>query len=339
MTILDMNLGESSYPIYIGKNLLKDANKYFNLNRKALIVTDDGVPHKYAQDVANLCASAIVVTVKSGEESKSLASLEKLLRTMLENDFERSDCIVAVGGGVVGDLAGFASSVYMRGIDFYNVPTTLLSQVDSSIGGKTAVNFGGVKNNIGSFKQPRAVLVDIDTLSTLPPRHLSSGLAESIKMSLTSDKELFDFFKTHSKEEIYNNIEEIIVKSLAIKKRVVEEDEKENGIRKILNFGHTLGHGIESAEGMSGLYHGECVALGMLPVSAQQIKNDLIEIFKKVDLPYAYKGDLSKAISYISHDKKCSAGMLSIIRVETPGEYIIEKISLDSFYNLVINEY
>ena len=337
MTTLTVNLGINSYPITIGKELLCQADKYFDLNRRVLVVTDDGVPSEYASEIEKLCMHPTVVTVKSGEASKSLATLEELLLTMQRHDFDRSDCIVAVGGGVVGDLAGFASSIYMRGIDFYNVPTTLLSQMDSSIGGKTAVNLGGVKNNIGAFKQPRAVLIDTDTLKTLDDRQFSSGLSEAIKMSLTSDAELFNTFKTLSLKDIKENIEEIIVKSLLIKKSVVEEDEKESGLRKILNFGHTFGHCIESNEGMGGLLHGECVALGMLPFCSDEIRDDLIKVLKKVNLPYRYNGDIEAALSYVAHDKKRSGDTLSIIFVDTPGEYKISKISCNNFKKKVKN--
>ena len=337
MTTLTVNLGSNSYPIVIGNNLLSQADKYFNLDRKVLIVTDDGVPNIYASCIAELCKHPTIFTVKSGEESKSLATLEDLLTTMLDKEFDRCDCIVAVGGGVVGDLAGFASSVYMRGIDFYNVPTTLLSQVDSSIGGKTAVNLGGVKNNIGAFKQPRAVLIDTDTLKTLDKRQFSSGLAEAIKMSLTSDEELFNLFKKLSLDDINNKIEEIIVRSLLIKKDVVEKDEKETGLRKILNFGHTFGHCIESNEGMSGLLHGECVALGMLPFCSDSTREDLVIILKKVNLPYQYEGDISAALSYVAHDKKRSGSSLSVISVDTPGEYKIESISCEDFKKAIKN--
>ena len=337
MTTLTVNLGSNSYPITIGKGLLSKANSYFNLDRRVLIVTDDGVPYKYAQKIAELCKLPTMITVKSGEESKSLGTLEKLLMTMLANDFDRKDCIVSVGGGVVGDLAGFASSVYMRGIDFYNVPTTLLSQVDSSVGGKTAVNLGGVKNNIGTFKQPRAVLIDTDTLETLDDRQFSAGLAEAVKMSLTSDASLFEEFKRLSLTDVKENIEEIIVRSLAIKKDVVEKDETEANLRKILNFGHTFGHCIESNEGMKGLLHGECVALGMLPMCSESVRAELSEILKKFNLPYHYAGDIEAALSYVSHDKKRDGESLSVIFVDSPGECRIEKTSTEDFEKMVRN--
>lgn len=336
MTTLKMNLGENSYPIIIGNKLLERANEYFDLSRKTLIVTDDGVPHKYSEQIAKLCNHPIVHSVKSGEVSKSFETLQELLMLMQQNEFGRSDCVVAVGGGVVGDLAGFAASIYMRGIDFYNVPTTLLSQVDSSIGGKTAINFLGVKNNIGSFKQPKCVLVDTDTLKTLSERQFASGLAEAIKMSLTSNAALFEKFEKLTKEAIYNNIEEIITDALMIKKHVVEQDEKESGFRKILNFGHTLGHGIESLEGLGGLTHGECVALGMLPMCSEDVNLRLLNVLKKVGLPYEYLGDTTKALEFVSHDKKLSGGWLSIICVDAPGDCKIQKINIEDFKKIIL---
>ena len=196
MTI-HLNLGQAhcGYDIRIERGIIKNAGQYLHLNRRVLIVTDSGVPAQYAASIAAQCKQGVIYTVEQGEASKSLETFGKLLGAMLEHGFSRKDCVVAVGGGVVGDLAGFAASAYMRGIDFYNVPTTLLSQIDSSIGGKTAINFGGVKNIVGAFYQPRAVLIDPDLLHTLPQRQISNGLAEAVKMALTSDKELFDIFE------------------------------------------------------------------------------------------------------------------------------------------------
>ena len=334
-----MNLGENSYPITVGHGLLEKANQYFDLNRKVFIVTDEGVPNKYAETVKDLCKYATVYTVPEGEGSKSLATLESVLTEMTRAQLGRGDCVIAVGGGVVGDLSGFAASVYMRGIDFYNVPTTLLSQVDSSIGGKTAVNLGGIKNVVGSFKQPRAVLIDTDVLLTLPKRQLRNGLCEAIKMAATSDARLFERLESLSEDDIYNNIEEIIVEALKIKKSVVEEDEREGGLRRILNFGHTLGHGIESSEGMSSLYHGECVALGMIPVATGEAKTRIIALLNKVSLPTEYQGDLSAALDFIAHDKKCSSGTLSVITCHKIGECKINKMSTEEFKNMVLNRH
>ena len=339
MNVLNMNLGESSYTITIGQGLIGRANEYFNLNRKVFIVTDDGVPAEYANTVAGLCKSATVHTVPAGEGSKSISTLEQLLTEMAEAELGRSDCVMAVGGGVVGDLAGFAASVYMRGIDFYNIPTTLLSQVDSSVGGKTAVNLGGIKNVVGAFKQPRAVLIDTDVLSTLTERHFNNGLAEVIKMAATSDCELFEMLEKMSKQDIHDNVEKIIVSALLIKKDVVEKDERESGLRKVLNFGHTLGHGIESCEGLGGLYHGECVAIGMLPFSSSEVKQRLISLLKKVDLPTEYHGDIAAAIGYVAHDKKCSGGNVSVVLCDNIGSFEIQPTSIDNFKKKVSDHF
>ena len=337
MNVLNMNLGANSYPIVIGRGLLEIADEFFNLNRKVFIVTDDGVPVKYAETIKSLCKSATVKTVKMGEESKSFTVLEELLFAMSDFGMSRGDCVVAVGGGVVGDLSGFAASIYMRGVDFYNVPTTLLSQVDSSIGGKTAVNLGSIKNSVGSFKQPKAVLVDVDTLTTLPIRHMRNGICEAVKMAATSNQSLFEVFEKMSEEELYNNIEDIVTESLKIKKAVVEEDECEKGLRKILNFGHTFGHAIESAEGLSGLYHGECVSLGMLAVTHGEVRKRLCAVLKKLGLPTEYNGNTDEAFSYIYHDKKCTEKGVSVILCHKIGSYEIKDMSLEEFKDLVIN--
>lgn len=337
VTTLNVNLGERSYPITVGHDLINSANEYFDLDRKVFIITDSGVPCRYAEAVRSVCKSATVYTVAEGESSKSLSTLEAVLTAMADAELGRSDCVVAVGGGVVGDLAGFAASVYMRGIDFYNVPTTLLSQVDSSIGGKTAVNLGGIKNIVGAFKQPKGVIVDTDTLRTLPERHLMSGLCEAIKMAATSDAELFGKIESLDKADIYNSIEEIIVGALRIKKHVVENDECEKGLRRILNFGHTLGHGIEADAGLGRLYHGECVAIGMIPVSFGEAHERLLKVLKKVGLPTEYHGNIESALGYVIHDKKCSGGVISVIVSEKIGTYEIKSMSVDEFKNLVLN--
>ena len=325
MKVLRLELPEKEYDITIGKGLLCEADKYMKLDRKVFIVTDSGVPSEYAKKVAALAKDAKIYTVCEGEGSKSLKVLEELLVAMLDFGMNRGDCAVAVGGGVVGDLTGFAASVYMRGIDFYNIPTTLLSQVDSSIGGKTAVNLGAVKNIVGAFHQPKAVLVDTDVLKTLPKRHIASGLAEAVKMSLTSDKELFELFEAENINE--ENIETVITRALMIKKAVVEEDEKESGLRRILNFGHTIGHGIEAEEGLHGLYHGECVALGMIPMCSDNVKKRLVHVLERLGLPTEYSGNIEKAIDFSAHDKKSTKGGVSAIFVDEPGSFRIEKIT------------
>ena len=241
MTI-HVELGASSYDIELCRGALARVGELINLDRKIMVVTDSGVPSEYADTVRNLAKEGYQVTVPEGEASKSFETLQVILAAMLDAGFTRKDAVVAVGGGVVGDLAGFAASMYMRGIDFYNIPTTLLSQVDSSIGGKTAVDFHGYKNVIGAFYQPKKVIIDPDVLATLEKRQVAAGMAEAIKMSLTSDAEMFAMLE--AADDIYADIDTVIEKALRIKKYVVECDEKEAGLRKILNFGHTVGHGI-----------------------------------------------------------------------------------------------
>ena len=267
-TKLTMNLGERSYDIILKNGALENLYQFARLDRKVAVVTDSGVPAEYAQRVADQCRESTIITVQQGEASKSFKILETVLRQMLEFNMGRGDLVVAVGGGVVGDLAGFAAAIYMRGIDFINCPTTTLSMIDSSIGGKTAVDLGDTKNIVGAFWQPKLVIVDPATLSTLPRRHYINGLAEAVKAGLLADPELFAIFE---KGDIDTQISEIIYRSLRFKKNVVEQDETERGMRKALNFGHTIGHGIEAVKGIKGrrtvgLFHGECVALGMLPM-------------------------------------------------------------------------
>ena len=314
MTI-HMDLGPDSYDILIERGILAKAGQHLNLNRRVLVVTDTGVPEVYAKALAGQCRNSVICTVETGEGSKSLTVFGQLMQTMLEHDFSRKDCVVAVGGGVVGDLSGFAASAYMRGIDFYNIPTTLLSQIDSSIGGKTAINLGGVKNIVGAFYQPKKVLIDPDLLKTLPPRQIANGMAEAIKMSLTSDKELFELFET---QDIESNLEEIILRSLNTKKAVVEQDEKEAGLRKILNFGHTVGHGIEST---SELYHGEAVAQGMLSMCGETLRPRVIKVLKKCNLYWELQYDWDRITQVAFHDKKADGGSVTVTLVQEPGTY------------------
>ena len=329
MTTLRMELGSRSYDIHIGGGLIAKADKYLDLDRKVFILTDDGVPAQYAQTVAALAEDAFVLTIPQGEESKSLETYDRVCKAMLDFGMSRGDCAVAVGGGVIGDLCGFAASTYMRGVDFYNIPTTVLSQVDSSIGGKCAIDFHGVKNIIGSFYQPKCVIVDIELLSTLDSRQVSNGLAEAVKMALTSDRDLFEFFEKC--EDISAHLEEIVVGALKIKKSVVEADEKEGSLRKILNFGHTLGHGIES---LGGRYHGECVALGMLPMCSGKVRARLVEVLKKLSLPHAFTDDIDveKALAFAAHDKKADSSSVSAVFVDTVGKFRLERIALTGFY-------
>lgn len=323
-------LGDRSYEITVESGSLSRAGERMHLSRRVLIVTDSGVPTEYVRTVAAQCAAPTVVTVPAGEDSKNLMMFGTLLSRMLAENFTRTDCVVAVGGGVVGDLSGFAAACYMRGIDFYNIPTTLLAQVDSSVGGKTAVNLDGVKNCVGTFWQPRAVLIDPATLATLPKRQIANGMAEVVKMALTSDAELFGML-----EAGLADTGTVITRSLQIKKAVVEADEREGGLRRVLNFGHTLGHGIESAAGLHGLLHGECVALGMLPLCAPEVRARLLPLLKQLGLPTVLPVPTETVLGAVCHDKKCDGGAVSYVYVPRVGEYEFRRADIGAFCNAV----
>ncbi len=327
--IIPMQLGEKSYEILLEPGCLSRAEALLDLDRKVLVVTDDGVPPQYAQTLAEQCREPRLLVVPQGEGSKSLAMLERLLSAMLQAGFTRRDCVCAVGGGVVGDLAGFAAACYMRGIDFYNIPTTVLSQVDSSVGGKTAVDLDGVKNAVGAFHQPRKVLIDFDTLETLTPRLRAEGLAEAVKAGLIGDAALFALFEEDAPER---RLPEIIARAIEVKRRVVEADETEQGLRRILNFGHTIGHGIES---VTGLPHGACVALGMLPMCGPGAEARLRGVLERLGLLTAVPADPEAVYAALLHDKKAGGGRISVVRVDEPGSCRVEEEAPEALRGLI----
>ncbi|HIY09793.1 MAG TPA: 3-dehydroquinate synthase [Candidatus Anaerofilum excrementigallinarum] len=334
---LTMQLGVRSYDIIIKRGSLGRMNQLVHLDRKVLVVTDSGVPVQYVQQAAAQCAHPYIVTVPQGEDSKSLKVWQQLLHTMLEKGFGRGDAVMAVGGGVVGDLAGFAAASYMRGIDFINLPTTTLAQIDSSIGGKTAINFENTKNIVGAFWQPRLVIVDPDVLSTLPPRHFAAGLAEAVKAGLLADSELFRLFE----EEDYNErIEEVIYRSLIVKKNIVERDENEKGDRAALNLGHTIGHGIESVSSLHGyraLYHGECVALGMLPmIEDKKLATRLRKVYRRLGLPARVNYDRQAVVEAMRHDKKAQAGSITVVKIPQLAQFRLDKVPFEEVAALVL---
>ena len=337
-TKLTMNLGERSYDIILKNGALENLYQFARLDRKVAVVTDSGVPAEYAQRVADQCRESTIITVPQGEASKSFKVLETVLRQMLEFNMGRGDLVVAVGGGVVGDLAGFAAAIYMRGIDFINCPTTTLSMIDSSIGGKTAVDLGDTKNIVGAFWQPKLVIVDPATLSTLPRRHYINGLAEAVKAGLLADPELFAIFE---KGDIDTQISEIIYRSLRFKKNVVEQDETERGMRKALNFGHTIGHGIEAVKGIKGrrtvgLYHGECVALGMLPmIESKALQKRVRAVYRRLGLPTRTTYDKEKVLAEMLHDKKAQSGQITSIKVPGLGCWRAETIPVEGLRPLL----
>ncbi len=330
--IIPVNCTGGSYNIVLERGALSRADKIFCLDRKVLIVTDSGVPKQYSEKVASLCKEPTVVTIEMGEQSKNIESFLTLLKALTANNFKRSDCVVAVGGGVVGDLSGFAAACYMRGIDFYNIPTTLLSQVDSSIGGKTAIDFEGYKNIVGAFWQPKGVIIDPEVLKTLPERQISNGMAEAVKMALTSDSLLFELFE---RGEQYEKIETVIERALLVKKSVVEEDEREGGLRKVLNFGHTIGHAIESINGLGELYHGECVGLGMLPMCSGKVRERLYPVLKMLNLPTEFQASPDDLLDAVYHDKKAYGNKVTVVYVENIGSFEFKNIEPEELIGFI----
>ena len=328
---IHIDLEKDGYDIILGCGALSYADEFLNLNRKALIFTDSGVPGEYTEKIKEKCNEAFVYTIEQGEESKNLANFEAVLNFMAQNRFTRTDCVIAVGGGVVGDLAGFIAASYMRGIDFYNVPTTLLSQVDSSIGGKVAIDLGGYKNIVGAFYQPKCVLIDPETLLTLDIRQIRAGLVEALKMATTSDPVLFEIFES---DEYLNDIEEVILRSLLIKKGIVERDVNEKGERKVLNFGHTVGHAIESS---TNLIHGEAVAIGMLYMCDESVKTRLLTILDEMGLPLDIEIDAKLLYDFILRDKKADGDFITITYVSEVGKAELRKLPIENIRDYLTN--
>ena len=330
--IIPVKTSQGSYDIVLERGSLKRAGELLNLKRRVLVVTDSGVPKEYAEAVASGAKKATILTIKEGEQSKNIEVYAEILKALVENGFTRTDCVVAVGGGVVGDLSGFAAASFMRGIDFYNIPTTVLSQVDSSIGGKTAIDFMGLKNIVGAFYPPKKVVIDPDTLKTLPQRQISNGLCEAVKMAATSDRELFELFE---QEDALENIDKIIEMALLIKKAVVEEDEREAGLRKVLNFGHTLAHALESVNSLSNYYHGECVAVGMLAMCSESARERIKAVLKKLSLPTELSADADEIIEASRHDKKAAGDDITIVFVNEIGSFELRKIPFGEYEEMI----
>ena len=329
MSTLTMNFDERSYDITVSRGAIKHASELFALDRRVLVVTDDGVPTQYSKAIADAAGEPHILTIRHGEASKCPERYLEILKFMLECGFDRHDCVVAVGGGVVGDLAGFAAATYMRGIDLYNIPTTLLSQVDSSVGGKTAIDFLGYKNVVGAFWQPRGVIVDPDVLESLDARQFACGMSEIIKMFATSDGKMFG--RLEDKTQCIP-VEEIITAALRIKMNVVEHDEREAGLRRVLNFGHTIGHAIESisADEPYPLLHGECVALGMLAITEGEVRRRLMHLLHRYDLPTAFRCDESRFREVLLHDKKAQSGDITVVLVDEIGSFSLKTERVDS---------
>ena len=329
---MTVEIPNHKYHIHIQKGILANISKYVDLDRKVLIVTDDMIPEKYVNTLQKQCPDSYLATIHAGEASKCFIYLQFLWNALMDNNFGRKDLLIALGGGVVGDICGFAAATYMRGIDYINIPTSTLSQIDSSIGGKTAINLGDTKNVVGAFHQPRAVFIDTDMLTTLDDRNFYNGLAEAVKAGMIGDASLFELFEKISgdRAEIQDKyIEKIITKALAVKKAVVEQDEKETGIRQTLNFGHTVGHAIESAGELDGLLHGEAISVGMVQMTEDAaIKERLLNVLAKLQLPTTHTYPTAKLAEIIGHDKKTNAGRITLVQVKEIGKAELVKMPL-----------
>lgn len=329
MEVLNVNTHDKQYNIIIKRGIIHEAEKYIKPHKKILVVTDENIPSAYSEAIQNSFPSAAVTILPAGESSKSIKTFESLLGLMLENGFSRKDAVIAVGGGVMGDLSAFTASCYMRGISFYNFPTSLLSQVDSSVGGKTAVNFNGIKNIVGTFYQPDMVFIDPDTLKTLPKREFASGMAEIIKIAACLDK---DFFEYLEKEDFNENIDYIIKRAVENKIKIVSEDEKEAGLRKVLNFGHTIGHGIEVT---STFTHGESIALGMLPMCKPDVRGRILKLMQKANLPISADINIGEVSAAAAHDKKSDGDKIGIVKVDEIGSFVFDNVEISELENIM----
>ena len=325
---LNVNLKENSYKVILGNNILKDLSSYYSLDKKVLVLTDDMVPSSYSDEVLKQTKEGYKYIIRHGEESKNINYYILINKFLLEHEFTRNDLIIAVGGGVVGDLGAFVASTYKRGIDFINVPTSTLSMIDSSVGGKTGIDFNGVKNVIGTFYEPKLVLIDFDTLKTLDERNYNNGLVEALKMGLLFSEELINLFN-NPKE----NIEKIITKSIEYKIKVIEQDEFELNERRILNLGHTFGHAFEIS---NKCLHGEGVAKGLMYV----INNPLLKIrvkniLNKLNIPTNYFINKEEVFNLIKNDKKRNDDKISLVKVNYIERYVIEDVNLETIEKML----
>jgi len=337
---IDVKLGSRSYPIFIGAGAmrLKDAFDQVIPARDVLLVTNTTVGPLYSASLSAALAPrrCLEVSLPDGEMHKTLANVSRLLDVLVANRFARDSCVVALGGGVVGDMAGFAAACYQRGISFVQVPTTLLAQVDSSVGGKTGVNHPGGKNLVGAFHQPAAVFADTDALSTLPDRELRAGLAEVIKYGLIVDAEFFDWLEANASKLLARDaaaLTHAIRRSCEIKAEIVARDEREQGDRALLNLGHTFGHAIESATNYSTWLHGEAVGAGMLLAAdlSQRlgwVSSADVERVERVLQQFGLRSDMSALAANtlaekMKIDKKVAAGRIRLVLLKAIGKSVV----------------
>lgn len=340
MRTLNVELGDRSYPIRIGAGLLSDRAQFAELeNRKIKIVTDANAGRRYLPTLLYTLALTPedVLVLPAGETQKTWTSAEKILDWLLASNFGRDGVLIALGGGVIGDMAGFCAALYQRGIDFVQVPTTLLSQVDSSVGGKTAVNHPRGKNMIGAFHQPKAVIADINTLKTLPPRELASGLAEVIKYGMLADAEFLKWIEQNLDKMLALDAEALtkaIYRSCELKARIVAQDERESGPRALLNLGHTFGHAIETFTGYSEWLHGEAVAVGLCMAADMSTQMGWLTVddalrctalIQRAGLPTRPPEGMTPEdfLELMGHDKKVANGKLRLVLLRKLGVSVL----------------
>lgn len=353
---VSLDLQEKSYQIIVGSNVIEHLKAFLEINNynKIIVISDENVVKLHGEKLKNIVQSIDFVVVNAGENAKSFAVFEKVCEEILQKNIDRKTLLIAFGGGVVGDLTGFCASVLLRGIDFIQIPTTLLAMVDSSVGGKTAINSQAGKNLIGSFYQPKLVLCDINFLETLPLREFRSGYAEIVKYGFIYDKIFFEFLDENLTEIFAKNLQilqKIITRSCEIKAQIVGRDEKENGERALLNFGHTFGHIFETETNYSDeILHGEAVALGMLMASQMSVDFEFIneDEYQKIFNHLQKSGfnlnlknirqnwHQENLIKHLFKDKKTENNQLTFILLNKIGEAkIYKKISLENFLKVL----
>lgn len=340
------------YKIMIGNGLkehLYEMDEVFGSYRSIVIISDKNVAKLYLSNVRkqlrSLGTEVYTIVIPAGEESKNLAQVEEIYYKLMDIGITRSDAIVALGGGVVGDLAGFCAATYMRGIDFVQIPTSLLAQVDSSVGGKVGVDLGFGKNLVGAFHQPKAVIIDPEFLDTLDDHYLTDGMGEVIKYGCISSAKLFvRLMGFEYQEDLLEDMEEIIAKCVQIKRNVVESDEKEKGLRRVLNFGHTIGHVIESYFEFKEYSHGEAVAIGMYQITKMSVREGITApetlgnlqlILETYGLPYEMpEMDMNRVKEILYSDKKFENDVLNMCIITKIGKAEIVKIHKDQAIQL-----
>ncbi|MCX7710142.1 MAG: 3-dehydroquinate synthase [Clostridia bacterium] len=354
MIKLNISLGERSYPIYITAdfNGLGKCCQSARLKGKVVVITDTNVDkYQSEQCIENLAEAGFEVikyVIEAGEKNKNLKTVEEIYKFLISQKLDRHSTLMALGGGVVGDITGFAAATFLRGINFVQVPTSLLAQADSSVGGKVGVDLEGSKNIVGAFYQPKLVYINVNTLKTLPKRELQSGLAEIVKHGVIRDPDFLDYIDYNIKKIF--NFDEDILKFMAktncqIKGNVVEQDEKESDLRAILNFGHTIGHAIESVYNFE-LLHGECVALGMVAASRlayhlemleEDSVNKIVDVLRKIGLPIKLNGiKVDEVYNQMFHDKKIKDNKLVFVLPKAIGEVIQCNIDDEALLKKVI---